>query len=77
MLAAGRLAEYSDINLAALERAGPLLTPEARAKVALLRRGRAAAAPRPARLPARGSASTARPAAARSALWLAGAARLL
>ena len=42
---AGRLAEYSDVNLAALERAGPLLTPEARAKVALLRRGRAAAAP--------------------------------
>ena len=70
MLAGGRLAEYSDINLAALERAAPLLTPEARAKVALLRRaagcrsgsGSAASA---------GSASTARPAAAPLTLWLA------
>jgi glycosyltransferase involved in cell wall biosynthesis len=40
LLAAGRLAEYTDTNLAALEAAGPLLTPEARAKVALLRRAR-------------------------------------
>ena len=40
MLAAGRLAEYTDTNLAALERAAPLLTAEARAKVALLRRSR-------------------------------------
>jgi glycosyltransferase involved in cell wall biosynthesis len=40
MLAQGRLAEYSDVNLAALELAGPRLTPEARAKVALMRQGR-------------------------------------
>jgi glycosyltransferase involved in cell wall biosynthesis len=40
MLAAGRLAEHTDTNLAALEAAAPLLTPEARAKVALLRRCR-------------------------------------
>ena len=40
MLAAGRLAEYSDVNLAALESAGALITPEARAKIALMRRGR-------------------------------------
>ena len=40
MLAGGKLAEYSDVNLAALERAWPLLTPEAQAQVARLRRGR-------------------------------------
>ena len=40
MLAEGRLAEYSDVNLAALEEAWPLLTPEARTKVALMREGR-------------------------------------
>ena len=40
MLAAGRLADYSDVNFAALELAGPLLTPEARAKIALMRQGR-------------------------------------
>ena len=40
MLAAGRLAEYSDVNLAALDVAWELLTPEARAKVALMRQGR-------------------------------------
>jgi glycosyltransferase involved in cell wall biosynthesis len=40
LLAAGRLAEYTDMNLAALERAAPLLTEEARAKIALLRRSR-------------------------------------
>jgi hypothetical protein len=40
MLAGGRLAEYGDVNLAALERALPLLTPEARAQVMLLRHGR-------------------------------------
>ena len=40
MLAAGRLGRYTDLNLAALERAAPLLTEEARAKVALLRRSR-------------------------------------
>jgi hypothetical protein len=40
LLAAGRLAEYTDTNLAALERAAPLLTAGARAKVALFRRCR-------------------------------------
>ena len=40
MLAAGRLAEYSDVNLAALDAAWEFLTPEARAKVALMRQGR-------------------------------------
>jgi Glycosyl transferase family 2 len=40
LLFAGRLAEYNDVNLAALEAAWPLLTPEARAKVALMRRAR-------------------------------------
>lgn len=40
MLAGGKLAEYGDINLAALERAFPLLTPAARAQVERLRRGR-------------------------------------
>ena len=39
-LFAGRLAEWTDVNLAALEAAAPLLTPEARAKVALMRRMR-------------------------------------
>jgi glycosyltransferase involved in cell wall biosynthesis len=39
-LFAGRLAEWTDLNLAALEAAGPLLTPEARAMVALMRRMR-------------------------------------
>jgi glycosyltransferase involved in cell wall biosynthesis len=36
MLAGGTLAEYTDTNLAALARAAPLLTPDARAKAALL-----------------------------------------
>ena len=40
------MAEWTDVNLAALERAAAVLTPEALAKVALLRRGRAAAARR-------------------------------
>jgi len=40
MLAGGRLAEYGDVNLAALERAAALLTPAARAQVTRLRRGR-------------------------------------
>jgi glycosyltransferase involved in cell wall biosynthesis len=39
-LFAGRLAEWTEVNLAALEAAWPLLTPDARAKVALLRRAR-------------------------------------
>ena len=42
MLAAGRLAEYTDTNLAALAVAAPLLTAEARDKVALLHRARSA-----------------------------------
>lgn len=36
MLMAGRLAEYTDVNLAALKAAAALLTPEAREKLALL-----------------------------------------
>ena len=40
MLAGGKLAEYGDVNLAALERAWPLLTPTARAQVERLRHGR-------------------------------------
>ena len=52
MLAAGRLAEYSDVNLAALESAGALITPEARAKIALMRQRSRAAAQAAAGLPA-------------------------
>ena len=40
LLLAGRLAEYTDLNLAALEAAAPVLTTAARAKVALLREAR-------------------------------------
>ena len=40
LLMAGRMAEWTDVNLAALEAAWPHLTPEARAKIALLRRAR-------------------------------------
>jgi glycosyltransferase involved in cell wall biosynthesis len=40
MLAGGTLAHYSDVNLAALEAAWPVLTAEARATTALMRRGR-------------------------------------
>jgi hypothetical protein len=40
MLAAGRLGEYSEVNLAALETAWPVLSETARAKVALFREGR-------------------------------------
>ena len=39
LLLAGRMAEWTDMNLAALEAAAPLLTPEARAKMALLAPG--------------------------------------
>jgi hypothetical protein len=75
-LFAGRLAEWTEVNLAALESAWPLLTPEARAKVVLLRR-------------ARGQGLLARIALMRRlalyrqtragtlSLWLAGVARLL
>ena len=40
LLMAGRMAEWTDVNLAALEAALEVLTPEARAKVALMRRAR-------------------------------------
>jgi glycosyltransferase involved in cell wall biosynthesis len=40
LLLAGQMAEWTDTNLAALDRAAPLLTPEARAKMALLREAR-------------------------------------
>jgi glycosyltransferase involved in cell wall biosynthesis len=40
MLAGGKLTEYGDVNLAALDRAWPLLTPAARDQVERLRRGR-------------------------------------
>jgi glycosyltransferase involved in cell wall biosynthesis len=40
LLLAGRMAEWTDTNLAALETAAPLLTAEARAKMALMRRAR-------------------------------------
>ena len=76
MLLAGRMAEWTDTNLAALERAAPLLTPEARAKTALLREARG-----------RGLVSRLRhlrrlapyrqTRAGTASLWLAGAARLL
>ena len=76
MLAAGRLAEYSDVNLAALESAGPLLTPEARAKIALIRQGRGLPLrPRLACLRRLGLYRQTR--AGTLSLWLATAARLL
>ena len=40
LLMAGRMAEWTDVNLAALEAARAHLTPEARAKIALLRGAR-------------------------------------
>jgi hypothetical protein len=40
MLAGGKLAEYGNINLSALERAWPFLTPAARVQVERLRCGR-------------------------------------
>lgn len=76
MLAAGRLAEYTDANLAALDAAAPLLTPAARAKVALLReaRGRGFFG-RIARM--RRLALYRQTRAGTASLWLATAARLL
>ena len=74
-LFAGRLAEWTDVNLAALEAAWPLLTPEARAKVALMRRARGRASS-----PARANRRLAlyrQTRAGNLSLWLAGAARLL
>lgn len=46
MLAGGRLAEYGDVNLAALERAWPLLTPAARAQARHLAEARRLPLPR-------------------------------
>ena len=76
LLAAGRLAEYTDTNLAALDRAAPLLTAEARAKIALFRRagGCPCSSGSP---PCAGSASIARPGATPLMLWVASATRLL
>jgi glycosyltransferase involved in cell wall biosynthesis len=76
LLLAGHMAEWTDVNLAALDAAAPLLTPEARDKMALLRRARG-----------RGFVSRLRTLrrlalyrqtrAGTASLWLAGAARLL
>lgn len=76
LLLAGRMAEWTDTNLAALERAGTLLTPEAAAKVALLREARRR------RLLSRLAllrrlALYRQTRAGTASLWLAGAARLL
>jgi glycosyltransferase involved in cell wall biosynthesis len=75
-LLAGRMAEWTDLNLAALEAAAPLLTPEARAKAGLLRqaRGRGLLA-RIALL--RRLALYRQTRAGTLSLWLAGVARLL
>jgi glycosyltransferase involved in cell wall biosynthesis len=76
MLLAGRMAEWTDTNLAALERARALLTPEAAAKVALLREARGRRLlPRLALL--RRLALYRQTRAGTASLWLAGAARLL
>jgi glycosyltransferase involved in cell wall biosynthesis len=76
LLAAGRLAEYTDTNLAALDAAAALLTPEARAKVALLRRARSRGLFGRIRLMRR-LALYRQTRAGTASLWLAGAARLL
>ena len=76
LLFAGRMAEWTDVNLAALDRAASVLTPEALAKVALLRqiRGRRLLA----RLTLlRRLALYRQTRAGTASLWLAGAARLL
>ena len=65
MLAAGRLAEYSDVNLAALEARGAAAHPRGAGQDRADAAGPRAAAPSAARLRCGGSASTARPAAAR------------
>lgn len=76
MLAAGRLRDYSEVNLAALERAEAVLTPEARATVAHFRAGRERGLA--ARLAALRRAGIYRQTRAGTAsLWLAAAARLL
>jgi glycosyltransferase involved in cell wall biosynthesis len=76
LLAAGRLAEYTDTNLAALEAAAGLLTPEARAKVALMHRARGRGLLHRLRLMRR-LALYRQTRAGTASLWLAGAARLL
>jgi glycosyltransferase involved in cell wall biosynthesis len=76
LLLAGQMAAWTDLNLAALDRAAALLTPEARAKVALLRaaRGRGVLS----RLRhLRRLALYRQTRAGTATLWLAGAARLL
>lgn len=76
LLLAGQMAAWTDTNLAALDRAAPLLTPEARAKTALLRaaRGRGVLS----RLRhLRRLALYRQTRAGTATLWLAGAARLL
>jgi glycosyltransferase involved in cell wall biosynthesis len=76
MLAAGRLGEYSEVNLAALETAWELLTEEARAKTELFRTGRGL--PFGARLAAMRRLGLYRQTRAGTvSLWLASAARLL
>ena len=76
MLLTGRMAVWTDTNLAALERAASLLTPEAAAKVALLRRARGQRLfTRLALL--RRLALYRQTRAGTASLWLAGAARLL
>ena len=76
LLMAGRMAEWTDVNLAALEAARPHLTPEARAKVALLRRARGRGLWRRLALMRR-LALYRQTRAGTLSLWLAGAARLL
>ena len=76
LLLAGQMAEWTDTNLAALERAAALLTPEAAAKVALLRDARARGLL--ARLALlRRLALYRQTRAGTASLWFAGAARLL
>lgn len=76
MLAGGRLKEYSDVNLAAVEAAWEVLTPEAREKAALFRDGRGGpVATRLATLRRVGIYRQTR--AGTASLWLAAAARRL
>ena len=76
LLAAGRLADWTDVNLAALEAAAAALTPEARDKVALLRRIRAGGLLRRIALMRRMGLYR-QTAAGSASLWLATAARRL
>lgn len=76
LLLAGQMAAWTDTNLAALDRAAPLLTPEARAKTALLRAARGQGALSRLRN-LRRLAPYRQTRAGTATLWLAGAARLL